>query len=283
MVEEEEFYKAKISELEKKRLDLQEELGRLRKHAEKHKELRDKKNSEVKATIQALKEVREKRKEKIGEMSGLKEELREVKDKLRKAIEEKRKINWREYPNGEEIKHRIDCLEWKIQITPLSLEEEKKVVAEIARLEREALEAEEQRKAYERACQHIGELETKRESILSRINALKEEIAELDAKINVMEEKFRAAKEEADQAHRNYLELFEKIIKIENELEKLVEEERIYRRMYFRVFERKKEEEEKEKRRILEEKAVAIREKLKRGEKVNIHELRIIFLGEEER
>ncbi|MEM2046652.1 MAG: hypothetical protein QXZ06_02100, partial [Candidatus Jordarchaeales archaeon] len=92
-----------------------------------------------------------------------------------------------------------------------------------------------------------------------------------------------AAKEEADQAHRNYLELFEKIIKIENELEKLVEEERIYRRMYFRVFERKKEEEEKEKRRILEEKAVAIREKLKRGEKVNIHELRIIFLGEEER
>ncbi len=281
-MEDGEFYRAKISELERKRLDLQEELGRLRKHAEKHREIRNKKNNEVKSIIQTLKEVREKRRVKLEEMGRLKEELREVKDRLRKVVEEKREISWREHPNEEDIKRRIDSLEWKIQVVPLSLEEEKKIVAEIAKLEKEALEAEEQRKTYERLCQQIGELKARKEKILTSMNSLKEEVAELNKQIKFLEEKFNELRGEADQAHKNYLELFEKIIKGENELEKLVEEEGIYRRMYIKAIEKKKEKEENERRRALKEKAAAIREKLRRGEKVNIHELRVVFLEEED-
>ncbi|MBS7288159.1 MAG: hypothetical protein KIH01_05310, partial [Candidatus Freyarchaeota archaeon] len=277
---EEEFYRAKISELEKKRLNLQEELGRLRMHAEKYKEVRDKKNNEVKAVIQTLKEVREKRREKLDELRRLREELREVKDELARAVEKIKKIN-RERFNGEDVKRRIESLEWMIQTAPLSLDEEKKIVAEIARLEEEALEAEERRRAYERAVKCLEDLRKRRGHVLARLDELRGEVAEFDEKIKVLEEKFNEVKGEADKAHRNYMDLFEKVIVKENELEKLVDEEKIYRRRYLRIVEKKKEEEEKERKRILEKKAAEAKEKFRRGEKVSIHELRAAFLGDE--
>ncbi|MHA1712086.1 MAG: hypothetical protein ACTSUS_08540 [Candidatus Freyarchaeota archaeon] len=273
----EEFYRAKMSEIEKHRLKVQEELKRLREYAEKHKEARKKSNMKAKKLLQEIRELRKKRQRKVEEIKEIKEELKKVKERIRVLSEEIKNKSGKESAIREKrVRERIEELEWVIQTNPLPLEKENMLVKEIARLEGEVEIWEKLKKMRE----EIGELKKRRQRILDEIRQKSEGIALLDEKIFELQEKMMEFRAQAEQAHKNFLEVFGKIVEKENELVKLEDEEAVYRRLYNKALKKRKEEEERKKKKMMKERAAAIREKLKRGERISIQELKLVFLEE---
>lgn len=281
----EDFLKARISSLMKERIPLIEELKRLRESAEEYKQKRDEKNREVQLIAQQIKELRGGNEEigsKLNQLKLEKEKLYERVEELSSKIkEQKSKLKPLDF-NGEQLKKKKDELEWKQQTTTLSLEEENAIVKEIEEIEKVLLDYEENLEIQKT----IDPLKKEMEETWERINLIKKEMQEEydKNKPSFEQVKLLSAKRDelrglADIDHKNYMEVFQKIIQYENQLTKIEEEVSLLKAQQIKMQREKRENEIKEKRRkeeeLVQSKVKQAQEKLEKKKRVTLHELKL--------
>lgn len=281
----EEFYKARISSLIKERIPLIEELKRLRESAEEYKQKRDEKNREVQLIAQQIKELRGESGESTSKLNQLKVEKEKLYERVEelssKIKEQKGKLKPLDF-NGEQLKKKRDELEWKQQTTPLSLEEEKVIVKEIEEIEKVLLDYDENLEIEKT----INPLKKEMEETWERINSIKKEMQEEydKNKPSFEQAKILFAKRDelrglADIDHKNYIEIFQKIIQYENQLTKIEEEISLLKTLQMKIQREKRESEIQEKRRkeeeLVQSKVKQAQEKLEKKKRVTIQELKL--------
>lgn len=281
----EEFYKARISSLMKGRVPLIEELKRLRESAEAYKQKRDEKNREVQLIAQQIKELRGENEESSSKLNQLKlekEKLYERVEELSSKIKEQKSklipLNF----NGEQLKKKRDELEWKQQTTTLSLEEEKAIVKEIEEIEKVLVDYEQNLEIQKT----INQLKKEMEETWERINFIKKEMQEEYEKIkpSLEQAKLLSAKRDelrvlADTDHKNYLEIFQKIIHYENQLTKIEEEISLLKAQQLKIQREEREKAIQEKRKkeeeLVQSKVKQAQEKLEKKKRVTLQELKL--------
>ncbi|HDI74424.1 MAG: hypothetical protein DRJ52_00515 [Thermoprotei archaeon] len=262
---------AKIRELRKSIAERREALKSLReeysKVVEEFNEYRNRKNS--------LKEV----------LKGLRAERREVINEMRKLRAKVRNIDEK---NERELRSKLEALEWEYQTKSLSSEEEKiyvnkinELLEQIAVIEKykrlqdrlndiEA-ELEKIRTEYEEILSKLSELYKKRNEMRENIGALKNEISNIRNIIDDLRRTRDETKKRADEKHQQLIQMLTK----RKELLKEIEKEQLLRKAQIiakTIADRRKE---------LEKKAVHIKEKIKRGERITFEEFKILVeLGE---
>lgn len=254
---------AEAREWAEKRNKLNEQFKSLRAETLELRSERDKLNEKVKELKQQRNKMKTEIHEKIGEIRKLSQEI--------KALTKKKPSR-----TPQTLQKEIESIEWTIQTTTLSLQEEKELVERVKQLE---IQLNIHRKLG-RLNQKMLELQAELKAIETKNRYYHEKLTETAQKSQGiherMLEKIAEAKElkmEADDLHRLFLQtkertkpLQEKKMEILDRIKRLKEEIR--------------EEEEREKKRIeevlrekLEKRA---REKLKRGEKLTWEEFQIL-------
>ncbi|MBS7621198.1 hypothetical protein KEJ32_03685, partial [Candidatus Bathyarchaeota archaeon] len=166
--------------------------------------------------------------------------------------------------------------EWKIQTTPLSLSEEKKLVEQVRELEsqinvhrkieqlnREKIELKAELKALQ------ARVELYHRTIMEGAEKSRQIHAEMQKKV----EEAKKIKGEADNFHRLYLQTREKVKALQKEMVKILDEIKSFREEISAEEEkRRKEAEEK----LLESVEKQAFEKLRRGEKLTWEEFKVL-------
>ncbi|MHA1629014.1 MAG: coiled-coil protein [Candidatus Heimdallarchaeota archaeon] len=245
-------------------------INQLRERAKEEKEARDRCNEE----IRKYKKIREELKEKIraawGKVKELREKYYQMKDEVGVI--------------PEEITNEIRDLEWKQQTTILTLEEDAYVTKRITELYEKAYTAHligfsssELEAAVEQAKQLSKEQEEAHQKVLffheegqkhhEAMQQIYKELDELRAGGDKMHQKYLEARQAADLAHKNIVELYNQI-KLNQFLIELIEDEQSRRRH----------------EQILKQKAKKIEETKKKQtakKSLSLDELRLL-LGEDE-
>lgn len=274
----------KTAGLQRELLALEEQRNKLNTEARKWAEKRNKLNEKIKnlrTEIHEVRSARDKLNMKVAELKQLREN---TKIEIYKAIEQIRQLNQqikalaKKKPSNslQTLQDRLDAMEWKIQTTPLSLQEEKELVEQVGKLETQI----NVHKKLQIAHQERLELQTKLKTNETRNKSYHEELtenaqksrevhAEMLEKIN----KLRELEMEAENMHQSFLKTRQKIKPIQREIAGIISQLELSK-------EEIRKEEDKEKRKSEESLRQKIqksaREKLKRGEKITWQEFQIL-------
>lgn len=174
------------------------------------------------------------------------------------------------------LQKEVEAIEWKIQTTPLSLQEEKRLIDQVKRLEAQISI----HKKIEQLNQRKLELTTELKALEARARRIHESmVKEVEKSRRIREEMIRKheeakkLKDKADNVHKLFLQVKEKIAPVKEELKKTVEEMRkLKEEMAVETEEERKKREES----LQENVAKSAIEKLKRGEKLSWQEFKIL-------
>ena len=224
---------ADVEEIENKLFDLREKLRSLNLRIRESEEAvssyaakRDKIHEEMKPFSAELKKLRESRAEERARLQELREKLAEKKaelqarrEELSKIKEELRKLRGvRDEP--EEIKKRLEEIDWRIQTMPLPREEERRLSEELIRLE-QMLGQVQRKKQLKQKAEEIG---SEIGALKEEIQALREEIGKLKGELSgsfeqsrALREKLTELKQKADGWHAKYLEAKKELQRLEAE------------------------------------------------------------------
>jgi uncharacterized coiled-coil DUF342 family protein len=246
-----------------KRDKLNEKFKKLRQEIRELKSERDDLNSKVKTLKLRREGARAKIKMHINEIKAHNEKIAELK---KKAPRESRRDMQKEF----------DDIEWKIQTTPLDMQEEKRLIDHVKRLET-------QLSVYKKIDQHIkkiSEIRKEIESFEENADAVHKELTEIAGKSQEIHARMVAKiaesndiKTKADGLHSNYIQAKEQIRPIREEIKKLAEKKRkLQATMREEDAERKKSA-----NRVLRERLGSqAKEKLQRGEKLSLDEFKLL-------
>jgi uncharacterized coiled-coil DUF342 family protein len=223
-----EFLRAKLRELKTQARDELEVLRRDRDKMREYKAIRDEHNKEVKGLIESVKAEREER-DRINDMiaeakdkrTGIHAQLKSLYDEIREL-----RSNLVGSPSTDQrrMMRRVEELEWRQQTEQLTIDEERAIVEEIARIETKLVE--------------IGEEKEKQDKIseLRRLaRRLKEEAGEAHQTVLDLSEQsqihhkevvrirpqLEEYKRSADAAHKNFVEELKKVKAGEAKLKEL--------------------------------------------------------------
>ncbi|MGQ9720863.1 MAG: hypothetical protein ACUVXA_06020 [Candidatus Jordarchaeum sp.] len=138
---------------------------------------------------------------------------------------------------------------------------------------------------------NINQLKEEMEETWQKINTLKKEIQEEYEKskptfdqITQLAQKRDELRNTADIHHKNYIEIFQKIIQYENQLTKIEEEISLYKTQQIKLARERREREQQEKRKkeetIIQNKVKEAQEKLEKKKRVTLQELKLA-MGEQ--
>jgi uncharacterized coiled-coil DUF342 family protein len=264
--------------------ELREQKDRIRAEARDHADKRDKLNDQnggLRAEITELRNERDKLNEEVKNLKLLRSELKET---IRERIEEIEKLRQQSKELAEKrpsrshqsLQKEVDSIEWKIQTTPLSLQEEKELVEQVKHVETQL----NVHKKLEKISQKLSELQaeikatrTKEEQFHDKLTETARRSQEIHQKMLGKIEESRKLKAEADSQHHLFLQTIESAKPMEIETAQL--SDRLRR---FKLEKRAEEElEQKTSEKALREKLASNdREKLKRGEKLSWEEFRLL-------
>ncbi|MEM3640649.1 MAG: hypothetical protein QXH37_01840 [Candidatus Bathyarchaeia archaeon] len=254
---------AEARELTEKRNKLNEAFKSLRSEILELRKTRDQINLEVKELKKQKNEIKREQVQKIEEIKNLRQETGELtKKKPSRSLKK--------------LQEEIESLEWKIQTTPLSLQEENKLVERVKQLEIQLGVC----RKIEQLNQKSLELEAEAKALQARVKLYSEKISEKARKSQEFHEKMlekieeaKKLKMEADSLHQLFLQAREKAKPLRLEMEKISGEIKQLREEILAEEEkaRKKNEEI-----LLESIEKQAREKLKRGEKLTWEEFKIL-------
>jgi uncharacterized coiled-coil DUF342 family protein len=254
---------AEAEELAEKRNSLNEEFKRLKAEVQKLKSSRDEINAEVKELKRQRIQLKTEVAQKIKELKNLQSEIEAL-----TAEKPSRSFN--------ALQKEVEAIEWKIQTTPLSLQEEKKLVERVEQLE-------DQISVYrkmEQLSQKKLELTAELKALEARAKLLRERIIEKAEKSQKIHEEMlkkaeeaRKLKSEADSVHKLFLQTKEKAKPLLEEIKKILEE---IRKLKEEVQAEEEEERRKSEENLLEKIAKQAMDKLKRGEKLSWEEFKIL-------
>ena len=246
-----------------KRDKLNEKFKKLRQEIREFKNERDNLNEKVKTLKQQRDEARDKIKARIEEIKSHNQKIAELK---KKTPRESRRVMQKEF----------DDIEWKIQTTPLDMQEEKRLVERVKQLET-------QLSVYKKIDQHvkkISELRKELEPFEANADAAHQELTEIAERSQDIHSKMMAKiaeskviKAEADSLHSAYIQAKEQVRPIREEIKKLTEQKRkLQATMREEDAKRKKTEEQALKEKL----GSKAKDKLQRGEKLSWNEFQLL-------
>ncbi|MEM2419929.1 MAG: hypothetical protein QXL38_02965 [Candidatus Bathyarchaeia archaeon] len=274
----------KIEELNQKLAILKEQRDKMAVEAKALVEKRDKLNNEVKRLKAEAQELRKARDEINARVKELKQQRNQIRAEIAQKVKELKnmqgeiKVLMAKKPSKSAslLQKEVETVEWKIQTTPLSLQEEKQLVEKVRQLE---VQLNIHRKIEQISYKKL-ELVTELKALEARAKSLHEKIADEAKKSQQIHEEMikkleeiKKIKTEAEGFHKLFLKAKEKIEPVKMEIKKILEEIRTLKEeMAAEIQEEKRKNEE----RLLEGVAKTALEKLKRGEKLTWEEFKIL-------
>ncbi|ABP95886.1 MULTISPECIES: coiled-coil protein [Metallosphaera] len=203
-----------ISSLKEKRYASIEEIRKLRQK-------KSEKIERLKAVRLQLKTVFEEYTSRINELKELKqkkEQLFEVIKEMRKEFEELRNLMKKTQGlNPDILEKRIRSLEWRIQTSSLTLEEEKKLIQRIADMERRLNEAKKILKVKEKGNEERAEFLAKRIELAT----IRQKISSLISEISEKRKTLKSLRDERDKLTKELDELSSQIEAKSKEIDEL--------------------------------------------------------------
>jgi uncharacterized coiled-coil DUF342 family protein len=227
---------------------------------------RDRLNEEVKDLKLQRSEFKERVPQKIEEIKKLKQERRELTSKKPSR-------------NRESLRREVEGIDWKIQTTPLNMQEEKELVKQVKQLETQLnvyrkLESLNQKIGALQA--EITDLETRSKLCHEKLTEIAHESQELHHGMLEKIDELKELKAEADNQHKLFLQAREKARAIQKEIAKATTQMKQLQDEFRAGENQEKKHREDALRKKLEEQ---IREKLKRGEKLSWEEFQLFAEG----
>ncbi|MGQ9743029.1 MAG: coiled-coil protein [Candidatus Bathycorpusculaceae bacterium] len=261
--EQERGFTAKAKELAEKRDKLNEQFKSLRAEIFGLRSERDRLNEEVKE----LKKQRD----------AAKTEIREKMDEIKKINHEINVLSQKMPSKSLQILQKeFESLEWKIQTTPLSLKEERKVIEQVKQLGTQI----NIHKKFEQLNQKVVELKAELKALQTKSKMFHEKLTEKAQESQKIHEKLlekieesKKIKVEADGFHKLFLQEKEKVKPVQEEISKISNKIKMLKEET-----RRKEAEEKKKRdeSLREKLEKQAKDKLKRGEKLTWEEFQLL-------
>lgn len=219
---------------------------------------------EIKGLNETLTDLKRERNEKIAY-------LREIRGRIKEYLKAKPKIR------EEDLEEEISNLDWRIQTSPLPLDEEKRVVAKIKSLEEQLhfyRKLKDMRNETQAVRSNIEEIKGK---ISECINALADRILEkkrVRERLSEIFKEINEAKAEIERINEECKRLRERVSELRSRYRDLISQVRAIKE----AIRYKEEHERSERISILKEKIrEKVSEKIKRGEKVSFEELKVLF------
>lgn len=263
---------------------LREQANSANAETKKHVQKRDKLNEKFKKLRQEISEFQNERDTLNEKVKALKQQRENARAKIRTHIEEiknhKQKIQEFKKKTGREdrrnLQKEFNDIEWKIQTTPLEMQEEKRLVERVRQLETRLSVY----KKIDQNIKKISELRKELESFEAKANVAHQELTEIAERSQDVHAKMIAKiteskdiKAEADGLHSAYIQEKEQAKPLREEIKKLTEQKR---KLQLAI----REEDEKRKRSVkqaLKEKLGSqARDKLQRGEKLSWDEFKLL-------
>ncbi|MFX1439170.1 MAG: coiled-coil protein [Promethearchaeota archaeon] len=278
-----EFLRARLRELKIQAREDLEVLRRDRDQMRQYKSVRDEHNKEVRSLIESVKAEREERDRINKEISEAKDRRSAIHAQLKSVYEEIRELrsNIVGSPSTDQrrMMRRVEELEWRQQTEQLSMDEERSIVEEIAKIEAKLVK--------------IGQEKEKQDRIHEQrrlARRLKEEASEAHQKVLKLSEQSQIHHQEvvrirpqleefkrsADTAHQNFVEWLKKVKVGENKLKEVrTEIDEIYGKIRKHQSERRDtaESERREVKKVHEQERVdAAVEKMQSGKRLTFDE-----------
>jgi len=280
----------KIEELTKKLPALKEQIDRINVEARECAGKRNGLNEQCKSLRAQILELKNERDKLNAIVKEQKQQRNDTRTKIREKIEESRKLNpeikalTKKKPSRslQTLQTEFESIEWKIQTTTLSLQEEKKLIGQVKQLETQLnvfrrLDKLNQANIEVRA--ELKALETQRDLCHEKLTTTAEKSQEVHGKMLEKIGELNKLKIEADNLHKLFLRTRERAKPLEEETKEILEQIRLLRREIREAEETEKKVSEEALREKLEKQA---REKLKRGEKLTWEEFQLLAENETE-
>jgi uncharacterized coiled-coil DUF342 family protein len=276
--------KTKIAMITQQLAALKEQINTVRAETNTHIEKRDKLNEQFKKLRREIYELKNERDNLNAEVKILKQQRDEARTGIKTIIEEvkthKQKITElkKKTPktSHRELQKQLESIEWKIQTTPLAMQEEKRLVENVKRLET-------QLKVYRKIDKYIKrivELRKELETLETTADTAHRELTETAKKSQETHTKMVAKisesekiKSEADNVHATYVQAKEQSKPLHEEFKKLTEQKKKLQDALRKEDEKQKKKAEKVLKEKLESQA---RTKLRRGEKLSFDEFKLL-------
>jgi uncharacterized coiled-coil DUF342 family protein len=269
---------------------LREQINKANAETKTYIERRDKLNGKFKKLRQEINELKIERDNLNENVKTLKQQRDEARAQMRLIIEElkmhKQKIaelkKKTPQKSHRELQKEFEGIEWKIQTTTLDMQEEKRLIENVKRLET-------QLNIYKKIDQHINEiveLQKELETLEKTVDKAHQELTETAKKSQEIHTKMIAQiseskiiRSEADSLHGAYVQAKERVKPLREEFKKLAEQKKKLQDALRKEDEKRKKNAEKALKEKLESQA---RNKLQRGEKVSWDEFKLLADSESE-
>jgi len=273
-----------IDELTKKLKPLTEQKGALDDEADRMAEKRNRLNEKMKnlrAEIQELRSERDHANEKVKE---LKQQRNTTTATIREKIEEIKKLRLERHDFSKKIPSRshraleeeVKNIDWKIQTSSLTLQEEKDLVGKVKALETQLdvhRKVEQLERKIDALHAEVKNLQTERERCHEALTAYSQKSQEIHAKMLTKIEESKKTKIEADGAHKRFVEAREKTKPLREEIATISCKIRQLESQVREEHEKERKQSESLLRQTLENKAM---EKLRKGEKLSWEEFQLV-------
>jgi len=246
-----------------KRNEINNQVKNVRGEVKRLKQLRDELNKKVKRLKAERENARKEIAAKKRRIAGIKRELELVRS--RKPSE-----------SFKALQEQLEKLEWKIQTTPLTLEEEKRLVEKIRQTEASLAVHKKIRQLRRQKLElqaEIEALETKAETFHRQLTKTAEKSQELHQKMLEKIEKINSLRLEAEKAHQKYLEFRQQAKAVHEKLVQIADKIKALKLKLREIQEERKRKYELEIRKKLIETA---KEKLKHGGKLSWEEFKAL-------
>ena len=273
-----------IAVLIEKLAELKEQRSVAGRDADERAERRDRINEQVHTLRDEVQNLRTKRDEINEEVKKLKPQRSASASKIREKVAELRNISQERKAILEDkpprsyqsLKNELEDVDWKVQTTSHTLQEDKEMMAQVKQLETELSVYRKLEKASKKASELRGQvniLRNEHESCHQKITSLAQGSQELHKSMLEKVEEAKKKKKEADDMHKHSLEARAKLDPLQDEIT-VVSVQLLQLRKGLQEAEQKhKKESEDSLRQTIEERA---KEKLKRGEKLTWEEFQLL-------
>lgn len=273
-----------IDELERRLSELKEQNDALDHDADQWAENRDKVNEQVhtlRAEAQKLRLERDAMNEQVKKM---KQQRSETASKIHEAIENLKKLDEesektaknRSSRSRETLQKELDEIEWQIQTTSHTLQEDKELVEKVKQLETHLNIHKKLEKFYQKSSElrkKVRDLKAENQARHEKITQLAERGQQIHQQMIGKIEEARKKRKEADDLHKQFLDARQKTKPIRDEMANVHAQILQLRKEVQEELQQKKKDNENALKQTLEELA---KEKLRRGEKLSWDEFKLL-------
>ena len=273
-----------IDELTQKLAPLTEQKDVLNVDADRLAEKRNRLNEELRdlrVEIRQLHSDRDEANEKVKELKQQRNtttaRIREKMEEIKRLSEERHDVSKRiPSRSRKDLEEEVESVDWKIQTSSLTLEEEKDLVGKVKVLETQLVvhrKLEQLESKIDALHAEVKNLKAERERFHGALTAHSQKSQEIHAKMLAKIEESRKTKLEADDAHKRFLEAREKTKPLRDEIATISCKIRRLESELREEHEKERRQSESLLRRTLENRAM---EKLRRGEKLTWEEFLLV-------